>query len=71
MSDTGPPKPKNEKGALAGAHLHGITKTTKTLSISAVSVKREAGHYFMLWLKTGIDYHRRLARAASDAARKP
>ena len=67
----GPPNSENEKGALAGAHLHGINKTAQTLSISSVNVKREADHHFMLWLTTGIDYHRRLARAASDAARKP
>jgi hypothetical protein len=67
---TGPPKSKNEKGALAGAHLHGATNTLQQLTSSAETVKQEADRHFLVWLRTGIDYHRRLARAASDAARK-
>jgi hypothetical protein len=67
----GSPEPEKEKGARAGANLHGATKTLSRLSISAETVKEEAGRHFAIWLKTGIDYHRRLARAASDAARKP
>jgi hypothetical protein len=66
----GSPDAKNEKGAGVGASLHGATKTAQRLSSSAESVKREADRHFVLWPKTGTDYHRRLARAASDAARK-
>jgi hypothetical protein len=65
-----PPSPENEKAAGEGGSLIGATVIEGRLSIPAESVKREADHHFMLWLKTGIDYYRRLARAASDAARK-
>ena len=67
---TGPPEPENEKGALAGAHLHGTTNTHRNVIITAEAVKQEADRHFLVWLRTGIDYHRRLARAAADAARK-
>ena len=64
-----PPTPKKEKGARTGANLHGITET-RLLSISAESVKREADHHFMLWLKNGVAHHRTIARVLGDAARK-
>jgi len=66
----GPPKSKNEKATGQGGNLIGATVMEKRLSISAESVKREASRHFAIWLRTGIDYHCRLARAAADAARK-
>ena len=67
----GPPDPRNGKATGEGGDSIGTTKTTAKVSISAETVKREADKFFLLWLTTGVDYHRRLARAASDAARKP
>jgi hypothetical protein len=66
----GPPCPENEKATGQGGSLMGGSVIEGRVSISAESVKREAGHHFMLWLKTGIPHHRRLARAAADAARR-
>ena len=49
----GSPEAQNEKGARAGANLHGSTNTRRRLSILSEAVKREAGIDFM-WKQGGM-----------------
>jgi hypothetical protein len=58
--DIGPPEPENEKGALAGADLRGLTNTPRRLSILAEAVKQELGE------GQGFCLHERIIRPAVE-----
>jgi hypothetical protein len=61
----------NENGHRVRAAIsNGITDVDGRLTTPTARVKREASHFFMLWLKSGVSHCRTLARALSDAARK-
>jgi hypothetical protein len=56
----------NEKAALADGQLNESAKVAATQE----TVNTEADRFMMQWLRTGVDYYRRLAHVAADAARK-
>jgi hypothetical protein len=67
----GPPCPENEKAALAGGSLNTQRYYTAKVVASAESAKQEADFRILQWLRSGgVDYYRRLAHVAADAARK-
>jgi len=65
--DTNPTMPEKASGTLGGAaHRRRIMTTNNP----AGNVNSQADRYLVKWLRTGVDYYRRLAHVAADAARK-
>ena len=66
----GPPDPPKEKVTLAGGSLNETKDSAAKLINPADDVNNEIDRLLRQWMRTGVDYYRRLAHAAADALTK-